>query len=75
MLGFRKVAVLLSTLLLNTNIAAQEPEKYSLKTYDAQLSHYVYTYKVKFFELQSQGQTLNLAYSFLPAKDDKPVVI
>ena len=70
MLGFRKVAVLLSLLLLNTNIAAQSLEN----TYDAQLSQYVYTNDVKFFELQSQGKTLNLAYSFLPGNNDKPVV-
>jgi pimeloyl-ACP methyl ester carboxylesterase len=74
MLVFRKIAVLLSTMLLSTIIAAQEPEKNTLQTYDAQLSHYEYTYEVKLFELQSQGKTLNLAYSFLPAKDDKPVV-
>lgn len=74
MFGFKRVAILLSTLLLNTNIAAQEPAKNVLKTYDAELSHYVYSYDVKFFELQSQGKMLKLAYSFLPGKDDKPVV-
>jgi pimeloyl-ACP methyl ester carboxylesterase len=74
MLGFRGLAVLLSTLLLNTNLVAQSPEKKTRGTYDAELNNYVYTYEVKFFELGSQGHTLNMAYSFLPAKGDKPVV-
>ncbi|WP_339723192.1 alpha/beta hydrolase [uncultured Paraglaciecola sp.] len=74
MLGFRKVTILLGTILLTSNIAAQQPETNVLTTYDAELSHYVYSNQVKFYDLQSQGKTLKLAYSFLPGKANKPVV-
>lgn len=77
MFGFRRITTLLSLLFLIDNVAAQvpqQPQKNTTASYDAVLSQYDYSHEVKFFELQSQGKTLQLAYSFLPGRENKPVV-
>lgn len=77
MFGFQKVATVLSLLFLFNIAAAQVPQQLQKNTtasYDAVLSQYDYSHEVKFFELQSQGKTLQLAYSFLQGQENKPVV-
>ncbi|WP_289030924.1 alpha/beta hydrolase [uncultured Paraglaciecola sp.] len=44
------------------------------QSYDTLLSNYEYTLSVKTIEIESQGLTLSMSYSYLPAKGDKPVV-
>lgn len=43
--------------------------------YDARLSGYSYPFDVHTFEFDSQRQTLQMAYMFLPAKGDRPTVL
>lgn len=50
---------------------AQTPQPLS---YDALLSNYNYDFDVNYFNLDSQGLSLKMAYIYLPAKAGKPVV-
>ncbi|WP_024610346.1 alpha/beta hydrolase [Pseudoalteromonas sp. TB64] len=65
-----------STLLLITNnaLAGTSQDTYTL-SYDALLSNYDYDFKVNYFALESQKQSLKMAYIYLkPTKTDMPVV-
>ncbi|UTF61310.1 alpha/beta fold hydrolase [Gilvimarinus sp. DA14] len=44
-------------------------------SFDARLSQYDYPYPVQQFELQTQRQTLEMAYMHLPAEKGKPTVL
>lgn len=46
----------------------------SLK-YDATLSEFPYPYAVKHFVVESQGQSLDMGYMYLPSAANKPVVV
>jgi pimeloyl-ACP methyl ester carboxylesterase len=65
-----------STLLLITNNAlAGTSQDTSTLSYDALLSNYDYDFKVNYFALESQKQSLKMAYIYLkPTKTDMPVV-
>lgn len=43
--------------------------------YDARLSEYAYPFPVKTFPVSSQRQELEMAYMYLPPKQDQPVVL
>ena len=60
--------------LWSHSVPAQETAKDPELVYDAQLSDYEYDFEVSFFSIQSQRQTLKMAYSFLEGQPDKPVV-
>jgi len=65
-----------STLLALTNnaLASSEVNTESL-SYDALLSNYEYDFKVNYFALESQKQSLKMAYIYLkPTKSDMPTV-
>ena len=56
-------------------VLAQKMDTTSELVYDAQLSGYQYDFEVSYFSIQSQHQTLKMAYIFLEGEPDKPVVI
>ncbi|WP_372823178.1 alpha/beta fold hydrolase [Pseudoalteromonas shioyasakiensis] len=64
---------LLSLLLLTSLVISAETDTKRL-SYNAELSNYSYDFNVNFFTIESQQQTLKMAYIYLPAKGDKPVV-
>lgn len=64
---------LLSLFLLVSTTLHSQPESNKL-SYDAQLSNYKYDFDVHFFDIQSQQQSLKMAYIYLPPKAGKPVV-
>ncbi|MGY0578399.1 MAG: alpha/beta fold hydrolase [Paraglaciecola chathamensis] len=43
--------------------------------YDATLSDFSYPFDVEYFTVESQGQSLDMAYMYLPSTDAKPVVV
>lgn len=47
------------------SLAADKPENIPAPVYDAQLSTYQYGFDVNYFSIESQHQTLNMAYIFL----------
>ncbi len=47
----------------------------STLAYDARLSDYRYDFDVQYFTVNSQGQSLQMAYSHLKGNPDKPVVV
>lgn len=55
-------------------VLAQKMETTPELVYDAQLSGYQYDFEVSYFSIQSQRQTLKMAYIFLQGEPDKPVV-
>ena len=65
-----------STLLVLTNNALAGPSQdTSALSYDALLSNYEYDFKVNYFALESQKQSLKMAYIYLkPTKADMPTV-
>jgi pimeloyl-ACP methyl ester carboxylesterase len=65
---------LLFVILLSQSVLAQKMENNSRLVYDAQLSGYKYGFKVSYFSIESQGQSLKMAYIYLEGKPDKPVV-
>lgn len=64
---------LLSLFLLVSTTVQSEASKSTL-SYNAVLSNYSYDFDVNFFNIESQQQSLKMAYIYLPAKADKPVV-
>lgn len=56
------------------SVAAQNMEKNPELVYDAQLSAYQYDFDVSYFSIDSQRQTLKMAYIFLQGEPGKPVV-
>nr|WP_306174043.1 alpha/beta hydrolase [Pseudoalteromonas shioyasakiensis] len=64
---------MLSLLLLTSLVISAETDTKRL-SYNAELSNYSYDFNVNFFTIESQQQTLKMAYIYLPAKGDKPVV-
>ncbi len=65
---------LLVSILLSQPILAQKLENNSRLVYDAQLSGYKYDFEVSYFSINSQRQTLKMAYIYLEGKPGKPVV-
>lgn len=65
---------LLYIILLSQSVLAQKMESNSSLVYDAQLSAYKYDFEVSYFPVNSQRQTLQMAYIYLEGKPDKPVV-
>lgn len=74
MFKFSAILVLLSLLVFNQEVSAKSLNIDVTKTYDGLLSNYDYTFPVKTLEISSQGLTLAMSYSYIPAKDGKPVV-
>ncbi|MEP1554441.1 MAG: alpha/beta hydrolase [Paraglaciecola sp.] len=72
MLKIYAIATWLSLAIFNFSAAAKNLD--TPKSYDALLSNYKYTLSVKTIEIESQGLTLSMSYSYIPAKGDKPVV-
>ncbi|MDQ9093191.1 alpha/beta hydrolase [Pseudoalteromonas haloplanktis] len=67
----KQVLILLYIIFFTSSVFAT-PQK--TPAYDAVLSNYSYDFDVEYFNFSSQGQQLKMAYSYLPAKGDKPVV-
>ncbi len=70
----RKNLIGLLYFLLSQSIVAQEMVNDSRLVYDAQLSAYNYGFEVGYFAIDSQRQSLQMAYIYLEAKPGKPVV-
>lgn len=60
--------------ILSSTAYSQKHENISTLTYDAQLSDYKYDFEVNYFPIDSQGQTLKMAYIYLQGKKNKPTV-
>ncbi|MBU0603703.1 MAG: alpha/beta hydrolase [Gammaproteobacteria bacterium] len=74
-----RLSVLLCAVLLPLCLPARAAEDSAVKdlsklSYDARLTGYEYAFAVKFFPITSQGQSLEMAYIFLPGEAGKPVV-
>lgn len=65
---------LLFIILWPQSVVAQKMENNSRLVYDAQLSGYDYSFEVNYFPIDSQRQSLKMAYIYLEGKTDKPVV-
>ncbi len=65
---------ILLIILWSQSLLAQKMENNPGLVYDAQLSAYQYDFEVRYFSIDSQRQTLKMAYVFLEGKSDKPVV-
>ncbi len=61
-------------ILLSHSILAQVTKGTSGLIYDAELSAYDYGFEVSYFAIDSQRQSLQMAYIYLEAKPGKPVV-
>lgn len=67
----RSLLLLAAMAILPSTLLAQSEDL----SFDQRLTEYEYPFPVKSYEFESQGQELEMAYMFLPAKDDsKPVV-
>ncbi len=55
-------------------LLAQALDDTSTLAYDARLSDYPYAFDVQYLTVKSQGQSLQMAYSYLVGNPDKPVV-
>lgn len=66
-----KLAYAALVTLLLTAVAAKADEP----AFDARLSGYAYPFEVRILPLESQRQTLEMAYMYLPAKGDAPTVV
>lgn len=66
----------LSLLFVSHGTLAQETDANSLTRleFDKRLSTVEYPFEVKMFSFSSQGNDLEMAYMFLPPKEEKPVV-
>jgi pimeloyl-ACP methyl ester carboxylesterase len=60
--------------LLTQSLLAQNINNKSRPVYDAQLSGYDYGLQVNYFSIDSQRQSLKMAYIYLEGKSGKPVV-
>ncbi len=65
---------ILFVILLSPPVLAGEKEDSNRLVYDAQLSGYDYGYEVSYFSIDSQRQSLKMAYIYLEGKPDKPVI-
>jgi len=65
---------LISTFLFFSATGYSQQVNSPAVSYDAMLSNYQYDFDVNFFDIESQQQSLKMAYIYLPAKADKPVV-
>jgi len=65
---------LLFVVLLSPPVLAEEKENSYRLVYDAQLSGYDYGYEVSYFSIDSQRQSLKMAYIYLEGKPGKPVI-
>ncbi|MDN3379806.1 MULTISPECIES: alpha/beta hydrolase [unclassified Pseudoalteromonas] len=63
----------LGIFLLLSSVAHSQ-EKAEELSYDGLLSNYKYDFTPLFFDIESQQQSLKMAYIYLPAKGNKPVV-
>lgn len=70
-----KVIFSSALLVLTNNALAGTSQDTSALSYDALLSNYQYGFKVNYFTLESQKQSLIMAYIYLkPVKAGMPVV-
>ena len=70
-----KVICFSTLLLLTNNALASTTQDTSSLSYDALLSSYQYDFKVNYFNIESQKQSLKMAYIYLkPTKSDMPTV-
>ena len=70
-----KVICFSTLLVLTNNALAGTSQDTSALSYDALLSNYEYDFKVNYFALESQKQSLKMAYIYLkPTKADMPTV-
>ncbi len=69
------VLAFVALLLQPQQALAVAPGKTGELAYDARLSTYAYQFDVHFFELDSQRQSLQMAYSYLAGGGEKPVVV
>jgi len=60
--------------VLSSLLFAQKPVNTSALTYDALLSDYSYDFEVDYFDFNSQGQALKMAYIYLQGEKDKPTI-
>ena len=67
--------ILFALLMPTQPILAKQPAGTGELAYDAGLSAYSYQFDVHYFELKSQRQSLQMAYSFLAGNKDQPVVV
>ncbi len=65
---------ILFIVLWSQSVPAQKMDNHPGLAYDALLSDYQYDFEVHYFPIDSQRQTLKMAYSFLEGQPDKPVV-
>ena len=65
---------LLFVVLLSPPVLAEEKENSYRLVYDAQLSGYDYGYEVSYFSIDSQRQSLKMAYIYLAGRPDKPII-
>lgn len=69
-----KIQYLVACILFSVPSFAKSDELKMLQ-YDATLSEVTYPFSVSHFALRSQGQSLDLAYMYLPATSNKEVVV
>ena len=65
---------LLFVVLLSPPVLAGEKGNSAKPVYDARLSGYDYGYEVSYFSIDSQRQSLKMAYIYLEGKPGKPVI-
>ena len=73
MLKFKLISIV-CILLAPQFVVAQNVQKFSKLSFDAELSSYKYDFEVNFFPLKSQRQSLRMAYIYLIGDRNKPVV-
>ena len=66
---------LILTFILTSSGFTKDNEHISTLQYDAQLSKYKYDFEVNYFPIDSQGQTLKMAYIYLKGESNKPTVL
>ncbi|WP_166424332.1 alpha/beta hydrolase [Paraglaciecola sp. 20A4] len=69
-----KILYILAGVIFSLSLAAKPLDVKSL-SYDATLSDVAYPFPVQHFALDSQGQSLDMAYMYLPSTDNKEVVV
>ncbi|CAM3752313.1 MULTISPECIES: alpha/beta fold hydrolase [Pseudoalteromonas] len=65
---------LLSLCLIFSAVNSHAQQATEQLSYDAQLTDYNYDFDISYFDVASQGLALKMAYIYLPAKGDKPIV-
>ena len=56
-------------------VLAETDDKQTAPVLNATLDDYQYPFEVKRFDFESQGQTLQMSYMHLPARNNKPTVV